>query len=65
MNRREGEVVDSLSELLNVVVNSDAGYHLRELLVGPPLLEIVVEGPRDCSDLKGQISWPLPTGRHG
>ena len=59
------EVVDSFSELLNVVVDPDAGYHLRELLVGTPFLKIVIEGPRDCSDMEGEISWLLPAGCHG
>ena len=65
MDRRYREVVDSFPELLNVVVDSDAGYHLRELLVGTPVLKIVIEGPRDCPDLECEISWLLPAGRHG
>ena len=59
------EVVDPIPELLDVVVDPDTGYHLHELLVGTPFLKIVIEGPGDCPDLEGDISWLLPAGCHG
>ena len=65
MNRSQRKVMDPLPEFCDVIMISDAGYHLRELFVGPPLLHVVVEGARDRSDLKGQISWLLSAGRHG
>ena len=55
----------SFPEICDVILIPDVAYHLRQLFVGPPFLEVVGEGAWDCSDLKGHIARLLLAGRHG
>ena len=62
MDCGEGKVMYSFPELRDVILIPDVGYHLRQLSVGPPFLQVVVEGAWDRSDLEGQIAWLLSAG---
>ena len=64
MDCGEGKVMYSFPELRDVILIPDVGYHFCQLSVGPPFLQVVVEGAWDCSDLKGHIAGWLPAGRH-
>ena len=44
MNRRHGQVVDPLFEVRDVILDPNVVDHGCQLLIWPPLLEIVVEG---------------------